>query len=111
MTKFVLTVVGAAVLLAHMRTVSRMSGLASSTNLASTDFSMLRTQLVAHAAGGLLLLVATARKERGTWRWDEYTRNFPDEGPRRILVGQGVCTGCHQQVREADWIFTHFSRP
>lgn len=56
-------------------------------------------------------LVATARKQNGAWQWDEYTRNFADEGFGRILAGQSVCTDCHQQVREADWIFTHFSRP
>jgi hypothetical protein len=56
-------------------------------------------------------LVATARKQNGAWHWDEYTRNFPDEALRRNLAGQGICTGCHQHAREADWIFTQFSAP
>jgi hypothetical protein len=56
-------------------------------------------------------LAATARKKDGAWHWDEYTRNFPDEALRRNLAGQGICTGCHQHAREADWIFTQFSAP
>jgi hypothetical protein len=56
-------------------------------------------------------LVATARKRDGGWQWDEYTRNFPDESLRRILAGQSVCTGCHQQARALDWIFTAYSPP
>jgi len=56
-------------------------------------------------------LVATARKQGGAWRWDEYTRNFSDEGFRRILAGQSVCTGCHVKAQSADWIYTAFSAP
>jgi len=55
-------------------------------------------------------LIATARKEAGAWRWDEYTRNFEDEELRHGLAGQSTCTGCHQQARSADWIFTRYAR-
>lgn len=55
-------------------------------------------------------LVATARKSGGTWRWDEYTRNFADEEFRHILAGESVCTGCHRKAEPADWIFTTYSR-
>jgi hypothetical protein len=53
-------------------------------------------------------LVAAARKQGGTWRWDEYTRNFADEELRHIPSGEGVCTGCHQAARSSDWIFTQY---
>jgi hypothetical protein len=55
-------------------------------------------------------LIATARKQAGSWRWDEYTRNFADEDFRHILAGQSVCTGCHVKVQTADWIFTTYDR-
>ena len=56
-------------------------------------------------------LVATARKQHGSWQWDEYTRNFADEDFDRSLAGQGLCRGCHQEARAADWIFTRFALP
>ena len=56
-------------------------------------------------------LVATARKQSGTWQWDEYTRNFSDEDFRHNLAAQSVCTGCHQTARGVDWIFTSYLRP
>jgi hypothetical protein len=55
-------------------------------------------------------LIALARKQGGSWRWDEYTRNFADEDFRHILSGQSVCTGCHARARAADWIFTTYAR-
>jgi hypothetical protein len=53
-------------------------------------------------------LVATARKQGGTWSWDEYTRNFSDEELRRIPVAESKCTGCHVRVKAIDWIYTHY---
>jgi hypothetical protein len=55
-------------------------------------------------------LIATARKQGGSWRWEEYTRNFADETFRRNLAGESVCTGCHDKARAADWIFTSYGR-
>jgi hypothetical protein len=54
-------------------------------------------------------LVATARKQGGRWRWDEYTRNFADEEFVRSLVSQSVCTDCHKEAESVDWIFTRFT--
>jgi hypothetical protein len=58
LAKFVLTTGATIVLLVHMQSVTRMSGLASQITLFATDFRALRIQLVAHAGGGLLVLVA-----------------------------------------------------
>jgi hypothetical protein len=57
----------------------------------------------------LVWLIATARKQAGSWQWDEYTRNFADEAFRHILAGESVCTDCHARVRSADWIFTPYT--
>jgi hypothetical protein len=54
-------------------------------------------------------LVATARKQGGTWKWDEYTRNFEDEDFVRIFASESVCTNCHRNAESADWIFTAFT--
>ena len=56
--KFLLTTGATIVLLGHMEAVSRMSGVAAKTTLSSADFRGLRVQLVVHAAGGLLVLLA-----------------------------------------------------
>lgn len=53
-------------------------------------------------------LVATARKELGKWRWDEYTRNFDNEGHQRLLVKQSKCTSCHDRAAAQDNIFTNY---
>ncbi len=55
-------------------------------------------------------LIATAQKQKGTWQWNEYTRNFADEDFRHIISGESVCTGCHIKAKAADWIFTGYSR-
>lgn len=56
--KFFLAAAGSLILLFHMRVVGQMSGVARSTSLAIGDFGDLRIQLVVHAVGGLLLLIA-----------------------------------------------------
>jgi hypothetical protein len=60
LVKFLLTTGASIVLLRHMQAVSRMSGVAAETTLSSADFRALRIQLVVHAAGGLLVLLAAA---------------------------------------------------
>lgn len=55
-------------------------------------------------------LIATARKQGGAWKWNEYTRNFPDEDFRHILAGESVCTDCHAKAKGADWIYTPYVR-
>ena len=56
--KFGLTIGGIIVLLLHMPTVSRMSHIAAGMTLSGADFSAVGIQLVVHAAGGLLVLLA-----------------------------------------------------
>lgn len=56
--KFLLTTVATAILLTHMQTVTRMSQIAEDTVLSGTDFRGVRIQLIVHAAGGLLVLLA-----------------------------------------------------
>jgi len=64
LVKFLLTTGGTIVLLRHMQAVSRMSGLAAETALSSADFRALRIQLVVHAAGGVLVLLAATTLSR-----------------------------------------------
>ena len=58
LAKFALTTLATAILLTHMQTVIRMSRIASDTVLGSADFRAVRIQLIVHAAGGLLVLLA-----------------------------------------------------
>jgi hypothetical protein len=58
LVKFLITLGGTFVLLVHMRRVSQMSAIAAETALSRDDFGLLRTQLVVHAVGGLLVLLA-----------------------------------------------------
>lgn len=59
LVKLLLTSVGTLILLLHMRTVSLASGMAAETTFSGLDLGGLRTQLVVHAGGGLLILLAT----------------------------------------------------
>lgn len=73
--KFVLTTSATIVLLQHMSAVSRMAGLATETIFSSADFRALRIQLVVHAAGGLLvLLAATTLSVYKPWGMTPYGR-------------------------------------
>lgn len=54
-------------------------------------------------------LIATARKEAGSWTWNEYTRNFENELFAHILADESVCTGCHKDAKGTDWIWTVFT--
>jgi len=56
--KFLLTTGATIILLRHMESVIRMSALARDAILAATDFRAQRIQLVVHAGGGLLVLLA-----------------------------------------------------
>lgn len=57
--KLLLTSIGTLILLGHMPAVSRMAGLAAGTHSwCSADFGVLPIQLVVHAAGGVLVLLA-----------------------------------------------------
>ena len=75
LVKFLLTTGATIVLLRHMQTVSRMSGIAAETTLSNADFRALRIQLVVHAAGGLLvLLAATTLSVYKPWGMTPYGR-------------------------------------
>jgi hypothetical protein len=58
LVKFLLTTGATIVLLRHMPIVSRMARLAREMTMSAVDYRTLRTQLVVHAAGGLLVLLA-----------------------------------------------------
>lgn len=55
-------------------------------------------------------LIATARKQGGTWKWNEYTRSEANGAFKHILAPESVCTGCHDRVDDQDWIFTSYAR-
>jgi hypothetical protein len=80
LVKFLLTTGATIVLLRHMQAVSRMSGVAAETTLSSADFRALRIQLVVHAAGGLLvLLAATTLSVYKPWGMTPYGRRKQHE--------------------------------
>ena len=80
LAKLLLTAVGTTILLIHMAAVTRMSGIAATATLSSTDFGPLRIQLVVHAAGGLLvLLAATVLSVYKPWGRTPYGRRKLDE--------------------------------
>ena len=56
--KFVLTTAATVILLNHMPTITGMSRMAAETVLSASDFRGIRIQLIVHAAGGLLVLLA-----------------------------------------------------
>ncbi|HZS04779.1 MAG TPA: hypothetical protein VFD58_08085 [Blastocatellia bacterium] len=58
LVKFLLTTGATVILLQHMQAVTAISGVAADRALAATDFRALRIQLVVHAGGGLLILLA-----------------------------------------------------
>lgn len=100
LAKFLLTAVATVVLLCHMPAVSRMAEIAADTALSSGDFRALRIQLVVHAAGGLLVLLAvTSLSIYKPWGMTPYGRRkqnerrtvaqtdlvYPNSGVRPIL--------------------------
>jgi hypothetical protein len=75
-TKFVLTAIATVVLLVHTQTVTQMASLAAGTTLPDADFRTMRLQMVVHAAGGLLvLLAATALSVYKPWGTTRSGRN------------------------------------
>jgi hypothetical protein len=80
LVKFLLTTAATIVLLRHLAAVSRMSGIAAETTLSSADFRALRIQLLVHAAGGLLvLLAATTLSVYKPWGMTWYGRRKQHE--------------------------------
>jgi hypothetical protein len=80
LVKLLLTLGGTLILLVHMRRVSHMAGIAVDTTLTSADFGLLRVQLVVHAGGGLVvLLAATALSVYKPWGRTRYGRRQQHE--------------------------------
>jgi hypothetical protein len=108
LVKFLLTTGATIILLLHMQAVSRMSGIAAESILSSADFRALRIQLVVHAAGGLLvLLAATTLSVYKPWGLTPYGRRKQHERHKlsRIdLVSRPESIGDASVGR--DWRFT-----
>jgi hypothetical protein len=80
LVKFLLTIGGTIVLLLHMPAGSRMSEIAAEATFSSADFVALQIQLVVHAAGGLLvLLAATTLSVYKPWGITAYGRRKQHE--------------------------------
>jgi hypothetical protein len=86
LVKFLLTVGATTILLLHMPTVSRISGVAAGKILSGADPGVLRIQLVVHAVGGLLvLLMTTTLSVYKPWGMTRYGRRKQHE-ERTMLV-------------------------
>jgi hypothetical protein len=98
--KFLLTSGATIILLLHMKAVSRMARFAAETTLSGSDFRALRIQLVTHAAGGLLVLLAiTALSVYKPWGLTAYglrrqrDRRRPADIPPYLNSNRGVKLG------------------
>ncbi len=84
LVKFLLTVFATIVLLLQVEPISYIAGVAAETTLSSADLRELRSSLVVHAGGGLIVLLATTilsvYKPRGATR---YGRRKQQEKERR----------------------------
>jgi hypothetical protein len=78
-TYLAMELIGWFVIVPFSRRVSQMSGIAAETTLSSADFGMPRLQLVVHAGGGLLVLLAATAlsvfKPRGRTRYGQHPRS------------------------------------
>jgi hypothetical protein len=98
LAKFLLISSATIVLLMHMQAVTRMSGFASEITLSSTDFRALRIQLLVHAAGGLLVLIAaTVVSVYKPWGMTPYGRRKHHE--RRKVSPAYVSSDSEPDVR------------
>ncbi|HXG70473.1 MAG TPA: hypothetical protein VNJ04_07655 [Gemmatimonadaceae bacterium] len=81
LAKFLLTTGATVILLRHMPAVTRMSGMAAGADFSAADLRAMRMQLVVHAAGGLLvLLAATVLSVFKPWGMTPYGRRRQIEG-------------------------------
>jgi hypothetical protein len=104
LVKFLLTTGAAIVLLQHMKAVSRMAELSSGMAVLGDDLRSLRIQLVVHAAGGLLvLLAATILSVFKPWGTTPYGRS---KSPQRELpvVRSGRAQGAALASRTPMWM-------
>lgn len=108
LVKFLLTTVAVIVLLNHMQAVTRMAGIAQTVTLTAGDFRALRTQLLIHPAGGLLvLLTTTVLSVYKPWgltpfglREREERRNV---APARIPSAPGASVGVGSSGKAPRW--------
>ncbi len=88
--KFLMATVSSLILLLHMRVVGQMSGVARETTLSGGDFGGLRIQLVVHAVGGLLVLMAaTVLSIYKPWGMTPYGRRKEQERSVQAVVLDG----------------------
>jgi hypothetical protein len=112
LAKFVLTTGATMVLLRHMQAVTSMSDAAAETTLSTSDFRALRIQLVVHAAGGLLvLLAATVLSVYKPWGMTPYGRRREHERRKVSLADPpsrpeaDVVGGLGSSARTPRWVY------
>lgn len=95
LVKFLLTVFAVIVLLLKLEPISYIAGVTGETTLSSTDFHEARSSLVAHAAGGLLvLLVTTTLATYKPWGMTRYgARKQHGQGDTGVDPGRSSTTG------------------
>jgi hypothetical protein len=98
LVKFLLTSAGTIVLLLHMPAVRHMAELAAEATFSSADFRALGIQLMVHAAGGLLvLLAATTLSVYKPWGLTAYGRR--KQYGRRTVSQADLLSYPHTTVR------------
>ncbi len=112
LVKFLLITVATIILLQHMQAVTRMSGVARDMTLTATDFRALRIQLVLHAGGGLLvLLAATVLSVFKPWGMTPYGLRKQHERRQVSLADlpsrpeSGVEVGLGSSARTPRWMY------
>jgi predicted secreted protein len=106
LVKFLLTTGATIVLLRHMQAVTHMSGLAAKTILSAPDFRALRIQLVVHAGGGLLvLLAATVLSVYKPWGMTPYGRRKVSLLDRPSHPESDVRPGLGSVTRTSRWVY------
>jgi len=85
--KFVLAAAGSLILLTHMKVVGQMADSARAATFSDEAFGGIRVQLVVHAAGGLLvLLAATALSFYKPWGMTPYGRRIQQAHSAPVLA-------------------------
>lgn len=101
LVKFLLIVFAAIILLLKLQPISQVASLAAERALSSDDLRDVRTSLVAHAAGGLLVLLAATvlgvYKPWGTTRYGR-RRRHEESGETSVELNRGRDTGTPRWV-------------
>jgi hypothetical protein len=111
LAKFALATIATAVLLKHVQVISEMASSARSTLLTAGDFRDVRIQLVVHAGGGLLvLLAATALSVYKPWGLTPYGKRVQQErvdslGPTAAPSIAPDFAGRSPKVRRPRWVY------